>query len=94
MTPPENVLSTIINPLNTPKTGLGIVRANSHSNEIFPIAGLPVINIAETTRQGTPFITGDEIDPFMRLREAFFQTVVGHSPVNEVEVVRAVSHSR
>jgi hypothetical protein len=84
-----------INPVNTPKTSLGIVRPNGHSNDIFQVAGLPVINIADTSRPGTPFITGDEIDPFMRSREALFQTVVGHSPlpVNEGEVVRAVSHS-
>src|SRR5215469_7523179 len=85
----------VINPVNTPKTSLRVVRANGHSNEIFPVAGLPVINVANPSRQGTPFIAGDEIVPFMRPRESFFQTVVRHSPfsINEIEVVRAVSHS-
>src|SRR5215472_2416014 len=55
----------IVNPVDTPKTRLAIVGADGHSDEVFPVAGLPVINIADTAGQRTPFITGDEIHPFM-----------------------------
>lgn len=87
---------SVINPVNTPETGLGIVGANGHSDEIFPEAGFPVISIADTSGQGTAFITGDEIVPFIRPSQALLQMVIRHSPfpIDEIKVVRAISHGR
>ncbi len=73
-----------------------ILGANSHSNEILPEAGLPVINLADASGQGTAFITRNKIIPFIRPSEALFEMVVEHSPfpVDEIKVARAVSHLR
>jgi len=62
----------IVHPVDTPKTSFGVIRADGHANEVFPVAGLPVISIADPPRQRISFVTGDEIVPFMRAREALF----------------------
>src|SRR5580704_17258327 len=57
--PDDAVGECIVNPVDTPLPCLGIESADSYSNKVFPVAGLPVINVTDASRQRAPLITSD-----------------------------------